>query len=99
MNRLAAALALAALAFPGAALAAERSAQYTLQIELATATAHESVQGTGLVDAERGLSSLAFSMSVGGKTTDVSMRYRRLDMRCVRTKTDASITISRGTDE
>jgi hypothetical protein len=29
---------------------------------------------------------------------DVSMRYRRLDMRCVRTKTDASITISRGTD-
>ena len=30
---------------------------------------------------------------------DVSMRYRRLDMRCVRTKTDASITISRGTDE
>jgi hypothetical protein len=30
---------------------------------------------------------------------DVTMRYRRLDMRCVRTKTDASITISRGTDE
>jgi hypothetical protein len=30
---------------------------------------------------------------------DVSTRYRRLDMRCVRTKTDASITISRGTDE
>ncbi len=30
---------------------------------------------------------------------DVSMRYRRLDMRCSRTKTDASITISRGTDE
>jgi hypothetical protein len=29
---------------------------------------------------------------------DVSMRYRRLDMRCMRTKTDASITISRGTD-
>jgi hypothetical protein len=30
---------------------------------------------------------------------DVSTRYRRLDMRCVRTKTDASVTISRGTDE
>ena len=30
---------------------------------------------------------------------DVSTRYRRLDMRCTRTKTDASITISRGTDE
>jgi hypothetical protein len=30
---------------------------------------------------------------------DVSTRYCRLDMRCVRTKTEASITISRGTDE
>jgi hypothetical protein len=30
---------------------------------------------------------------------DVSTRYRRLDMRCARTKTDASITISRGTDQ
>ena len=30
---------------------------------------------------------------------DVSTRYRRLDMRCTRTKTDASITVSRGTDE
>jgi hypothetical protein len=30
---------------------------------------------------------------------DVSTRYRRLDMRCTRTKTDASIAISRGTDE
>jgi hypothetical protein len=30
---------------------------------------------------------------------DVTTRYRRLDMRCVRTRTDASITISRGTDE
>jgi len=30
---------------------------------------------------------------------DVTTRYRRLDMRCVRTKTDASITISRGIDE
>jgi hypothetical protein len=30
---------------------------------------------------------------------DVATRYRRLDMRCVRTKTDAAITISRGTDE
>src|SRR5436309_6557507 len=29
---------------------------------------------------------------------DVSTRYRRLDMRCLRTKTDASITISRRTD-
>ncbi|HEY5131877.1 MAG TPA: hypothetical protein VIJ35_32050 [Bradyrhizobium sp.] len=29
---------------------------------------------------------------------DVATRYRRLDMRCTRTKTDASITISRGTD-
>jgi len=30
---------------------------------------------------------------------DVTTRYRRLDMRCVRTKTEASISISRGTDE
>ena len=30
---------------------------------------------------------------------DVSTRYRRLDMRCVRTKTEASIAISRGADE
>jgi hypothetical protein len=30
---------------------------------------------------------------------DVATRYRRLDMRCVRTKTEASISISRGTDE
>jgi hypothetical protein len=30
---------------------------------------------------------------------DVTTRYRRLDMRCTRTKTDASISISRGTDE
>jgi hypothetical protein len=30
---------------------------------------------------------------------DVTMRYRSLDMRCSRTKIDASITISRGTDE
>jgi hypothetical protein len=30
---------------------------------------------------------------------DVSTRYRRLDMRCARTKTEASITISRGTDQ
>jgi hypothetical protein len=30
---------------------------------------------------------------------DVKTRYRRLDMRCSRTKTEASITISRGTDE
>ncbi len=30
---------------------------------------------------------------------DVTTRYRRLDMRCARTRTDASITISRRTDE
>jgi hypothetical protein len=30
---------------------------------------------------------------------DVSTRYRRLDMRCTRTKTDASISISRRIDE
>jgi hypothetical protein len=30
---------------------------------------------------------------------DVSIRYRRLDMHCIRTKTEASIAISRGTDE
>jgi hypothetical protein len=30
---------------------------------------------------------------------DVKMRFRRLDMRCTRTKTDATITISRGKDE
>jgi hypothetical protein len=29
---------------------------------------------------------------------DVSARYRRLDMRCTRTKTETSIAISRGTD-
>jgi hypothetical protein len=30
---------------------------------------------------------------------DVKLRYRRLDMHCSRTKTDASIAISRGKDE
>jgi hypothetical protein len=30
---------------------------------------------------------------------DVSTRYRRLNMRCVRTKTETSIAISRSTDE
>jgi hypothetical protein len=30
---------------------------------------------------------------------DVTTRYRRLDMRCVRTKTDASISVSRSKDE
>jgi len=30
---------------------------------------------------------------------DVKTRYRRLDMRCTRTKTEASISISRSTDE
>jgi hypothetical protein len=30
---------------------------------------------------------------------DVSTRYRRLDMRCARTKTDASITIERDLEE
>ena len=30
---------------------------------------------------------------------DVSTRYRRLDMNCTRTKTDAAIAISRGTDQ
>jgi len=30
---------------------------------------------------------------------DVSIRYRRLDMRCSRTKTESSITISRSTDQ
>ena len=30
---------------------------------------------------------------------DVATRYRRLDMRCSRTKTEASITISRSTDQ
>ena len=30
---------------------------------------------------------------------DVATRYRRLDMRCSRTKTEASITISRGIDQ
>jgi hypothetical protein len=30
---------------------------------------------------------------------DVATRYRRLDMRCVRTRTEASITISRSADE
>ena len=30
---------------------------------------------------------------------DVSMRYRRLDMNCTRTKTEAAIAISRGKDQ
>jgi hypothetical protein len=30
---------------------------------------------------------------------DVSIRYRRLDMNCTRTKTDSAIAISRGTDQ
>jgi hypothetical protein len=30
---------------------------------------------------------------------NVKMRYRRLDMECTRTKTEAAIAISRGTDE
>jgi hypothetical protein len=30
---------------------------------------------------------------------DISIRYRRLDMHCTRTKLDASITVSRSTDE
>jgi hypothetical protein len=30
---------------------------------------------------------------------DVTSRYRRLDMRCTRTKTESSITISRSTDQ
>jgi len=30
---------------------------------------------------------------------DVASRYRRLDMRCVRTKTESSITISRSKDQ
>jgi hypothetical protein len=30
---------------------------------------------------------------------DVSIRYRRLDMHCTRSKTEAAIAISRGTDE
>jgi hypothetical protein len=29
----------------------------------------------------------------------ISMRYRRLNMECTRTKTDASIAITRGKDE
>jgi hypothetical protein len=30
---------------------------------------------------------------------DVTTRYRRLDMRCVRTKNDTSISVSRSTNE
>src|SRR3954464_14389845 len=30
---------------------------------------------------------------------DIRLRFRRLDMHCTRTKTDATITISRGKDE
>jgi len=30
---------------------------------------------------------------------DVSIRYRRLDMRCIRTKSESTITISRGKDQ
>jgi hypothetical protein len=30
---------------------------------------------------------------------DIKMRYRRLDFECTRTKTEASIAITRGTNE
>ncbi|WP_291705569.1 hypothetical protein [Bradyrhizobium sp.] len=30
---------------------------------------------------------------------DISIRYRRLDMRCIRTKSESTITISRGKDQ
>jgi hypothetical protein len=30
---------------------------------------------------------------------DVKLRYRRLDLRCTRSKTSATITISRGKDD
>jgi hypothetical protein len=30
---------------------------------------------------------------------DVSIRFRRLDMNCTRTKTDSAIAISRGLDQ
>jgi hypothetical protein len=30
---------------------------------------------------------------------DISIRYRRLDLHCVRTKTEATVTISRGKDQ
>jgi hypothetical protein len=30
---------------------------------------------------------------------DVAIRYRRLDMRCIRTKTESTVTISRGKDQ
>jgi hypothetical protein len=30
---------------------------------------------------------------------DVKLRYRRLDLRCIRSKTSANITVSRGKDE
>jgi hypothetical protein len=30
---------------------------------------------------------------------DIKMRFSRLDMRCTRSKTDATIAISRGRDE
>lgn len=46
----------------------------------------------------KGVSSCMSRMGIF-RGDDVSIRYRRLDMNCTRTKTDAAIAISRGLDQ
>jgi hypothetical protein len=49
-------------------------------------------------DMQKGVAACLSQMGIF-RGDDVKSRYRRLDMNCSRTKTDASIAISRGRDE
>jgi hypothetical protein len=49
-------------------------------------------------DMQKGVSSCMSRMGLF-RGDDVSIRYRRLDMNCTRSKTDAAIAISRGLDQ
>ena len=49
-------------------------------------------------DMQKGVSACLSQMGIF-RGDDVKSRYRRLDMNCSRTKTDAAIVISRGRDE
>ncbi len=49
-------------------------------------------------DMQKGVSSCMSRMGLF-RGDDVSIRYRRLDMNCTRTKTDSAIAISRGLDQ
>jgi|SRR5882724_2233281 len=49
-------------------------------------------------DMQKGVAACLSQMGIF-RGDDVKTRYRRLDMNCSRTKTDASIAISRGRDE